>query len=264
MHPILFSVGGINVYSYGFLIAVGAIAGVSYMAIRGKAELGLSFDKANNLFLLIFIAAFVGGKVFLFFEEPSAYAANPQKLLSGRGFVFYGSFLFAIPTMAWFFKRNALNPYKMLDIMAITTCLVHMFGRVGCFMAGCCYGTATNSFLGIEFHDPACYADPLNVPLHPVQLYEASYIFLVMIFLVFVRSRRQFYGQMFLLYLILYGVGRFMLEYIRGDAGRGFIVDELISHSQFIALCIMAVAGVVYLRWYRTNKITAPVVATLD
>jgi phosphatidylglycerol:prolipoprotein diacylglycerol transferase len=258
MHPILFHIGSITVYSYGFLIAIGAIAGVAYMAVRGKKELGLSFDKANNLFLVIFIAAFVGGKVFLFFEEPSAYLAHPEKLVSGRGFVFYGSFLFAIPTMAWFFKRNAIDPYKMLDIMAITTCLVHMFGRIGCFMAGCCYGIVTNSFLGVEFHDPACYAAPLNVPLHPVQLYEAGYIFLVMVFLFILRNKRQFYGQLFLIYLLLYGVGRFMLEYIRGDAGRGFIVKDLISHSQFIALCILFVVTFVYWRWSRTNRILQP------
>src|SRR6478609_8096022 len=163
MHPVLFDLFGISVYSYGFMIALGAIAGVAYMAIRGKKEVGLTFDQANALFLFIFIAAFVGGKVFLFFEDASYYLEHPRKLLGGRGFVFYGSFLFAVPTMLWFFRRNKLPTYAMLDIMAITTCLVHMFGRVGCFLAGCCYGIVTNSFLGVEFHDPACYAAPLNV-----------------------------------------------------------------------------------------------------
>jgi phosphatidylglycerol:prolipoprotein diacylglycerol transferase len=259
MHPILFEFAGITVYSYGFLIALGAIAGVGYMAVQGKKELGLSFDKVNNLFLVIFIAAVVGGKVFLFFEEPSSYLSHPEKLLSGSGFVFYGSFLFAIPAMAWFFKRNAIDPYKMLDIMAITTCLVHMFGRIGCFMAGCCYGSVTNSVFGVQFHDPACYANPLNVPLHPVQLYEAGYIFLVMVFLFMMRNRRQFYGQLFLTYLLLYGAGRFMLEYIRGDAGRGFVVKDLISHSQFIALTIIGVVVFVYWRWSKTNRILKPI-----
>ena len=255
MHPILFSIGGITVYSYGFLIAIGAIAGVAYMVFRGKREVGLTFDQANTLFLLIFIAAFVGGKAFLFFEEPSAYLAQPGRLLSGNGFVFYGSFLFAVPTMAWFFKRNHLDPYKMLDVMSITTCLVHMFGRVGCFMAGCCHGKPTDSFLGVEFHDPACYADPLNVPLHPVQLYEATYIFCVMLILLALRNHRQFYGQLFLLYLLMYGVGRFVLEYFRGDAARGFIIQDLISHSQFIALCIVFIVSLVYWKWSKTNRL---------
>ena len=71
MHPVLFELGAIKVYSYGVFIALGAIAGVWYMAVRGKSELGLTFDQANSLFLFIFAAAFVGGKLFLFFEDPS-------------------------------------------------------------------------------------------------------------------------------------------------------------------------------------------------
>jgi phosphatidylglycerol---prolipoprotein diacylglyceryl transferase len=255
MHPVLFEIAGFKVYSYGFMIALGAIAGVAYMAIRGKKEVGLTFDQANTLFLLIFIAAFVGGKLFLFFENPSLYSENPGRLIKGRGFVFYGSFLLAIPTMFWFFKRNKLNPYKMLDVMAITTCLVHMFGRVGCFLAGCCHGTPTDSPLGISFTDPACYADPKNTPLHPTQLYEATYIFVVMIVLLFLRDRRKFYGQLFLLYLILYAAGRSVLEIFRGDEERGYLIDNILSHSQFIAIVVMGVSVYVYTRWSKKNQI---------
>ena len=81
MHPILFDVGGVSIYSYGFMIALGAIAGVSYMAIQGKKEVGLTFDQANALFLFIFLAAIVGGKVFLFFEDIPYYLDNPQNFL---------------------------------------------------------------------------------------------------------------------------------------------------------------------------------------
>ena len=137
----------------------------------------------------------------------------------------------------------------MLDVMAITTCLVHMFGRIGCFLAGCCYGKPTNSMLGVTFTDQACYASPLNTPLFPTQLMEALYIFLVMVILFFLKSKKQFHGQLFLLYLILYAIGRFVLEYFRGDAGRGYLVEGYVSHSQFIALCILAVVALVYSRW---------------
>ena len=179
MHPILFDAGGVTVYSYGVMIAVGCVAGVAYMAIQGKKETGLTFDQANALFLWIFAAAFVGGKVFLFFEDPSHYLKHPLKLVAGRGFVFYGSFLFTIPTMLWFFKKHGLNAYKMLDVMAVTTCLVHIFGRLGCFLAGCCHGRPTDAAIGVTFTDPACYAKPLNTPLFPTQLMEAGYIFIL-------------------------------------------------------------------------------------
>lgn len=255
MHPILVEAGGVSVYSYGFMIALGAIVGVAYMAIQGKKDVGLKFDHANALFLFIFFAAFVGGKVFLFFEDIPYYLNHPRKLLTGRGFVFYGSFLFAIPTMLLFFRKHRLPMYAMLDVMAVTTCLVHMFGRIGCFMAGCCYGKPTGSALGVTFTNPACQADPLHTPLHPTQLYEAFYIFLVMIVLLFLRSRKKFYGQLFLVYLMLYAMGRFVLEYFRGDLGRGFIINKYVSHSQFIALLIFAVVLFVYWRWSKRNQV---------
>ena len=255
MHPVLFEVGGLTIYSYGFMIAVGALAGVAYMAIQGKKDVGMTFDQANSLFLYIFIAAFVGGKLFLFFEDPSRYTHSPQKLLTGNGFVFYGSFLLAIPTMLWFFRKHKLNTYKMLDVMAITTCLVHMFGRVGCLLAGCCYGTPTDGLFGVIFTDPLCHAEPKNVPLHPTQLYEAGYIFLVMGVLLFIRKQRKFYGQMFLLYLMLYAVGRSVLEIFRGDEARGYVIQHYVSHSQFIALLILLTVIYVYIRWSKMNAI---------
>lgn len=255
MHPVLFEIGSIKIYSYGFMIAIGVISAVSYLAIRGKQEVKLTLDQANNLFLIIFIAAIVGGKFFLFFERPSYYSADPGKLFTGSGFVFYGSFLFAVPAMLWFFKKNKLPVYRMLDIMAVVTCIVHMFGRIGCFMAGCCYGKPTSSIIGIIFTDPACQAQPLNTPLFPTQLMEAGFILLVMILLLFLRSQKKFHGQLFLIYLMAYAGGRFVLEYFRGDAVRGFIIEDYISHSQFIALLIIGVVLYFYRKWSILNVV---------
>jgi len=256
MHPILFEIGGVTIYSYGLLIALGSAAGVAYMAVQGKKEVGLTFDQANSLFLLIFISALVGGKVFLFFEDVVYYRQHPMQLLTGRGFVFYGSFLFAVPAMFIFFRKHGIPKYAMLDVMAVTTCIVHILGRIGCFMAGCCYGKPTDSFLGVTYTNAACQADPLNTPLHPTQLYEATYILLVMIVLLFLRSQRKFYGQLFLVYLLLYAIGRFALEYLRGDQGRGFVFGGMVSHSQLIAALILALVIIVYWRWSDLNRVT--------
>lgn len=255
MHPVLFEVGSITVYSYGFMIALGVLGGVSYMFFQGRKDVGLTFDQSTTLFLLIFFAAFLGGKVFLLLENPSLYLSKPAKLLTGRGFVFYGSFLFAVPTMLWYFKKHKLNTYKMLDVMAVVTCIVHMFGRIGCLLAGCCYGKPTTGLFGVTFTDQACQA-PLNTPLFPTQLLEAGFIFLVMLFLLLIKSKFQkFYGQLFLLYLILYAIGRSVLEIFRGDVARGFIIDEYLSHSQFIALLVVLVTGFVYVRWSKKNPV---------
>ena len=136
----------------------------------------------------------------------------------------------------------------MLDIMAVVTCIVHGFGRIGCFMAGCCYGIPTTGFLGVTFTNPVCQAEPLNTTLHPTQLYEATFIFCILILLSFLKTKKQFDGQLFLLYLILYAFGRAILETFRGDAARGFIIKDWLSHSQFISIIIMGVAGFYYFR----------------
>ncbi len=257
MHPVLFKAGPITVYSYGFFIALGSIAGVAYLYWRGKKETNLTYEQVNNLFLLLFAAAFTGGKLLLFFESPAYYAQNPGKLVTGSGFVFYGSFLLAVPAMLWFFRKNKLPVYLMLDIMAGVTCLVHMFGRIGCFMAGCCYGKPTTLFFGVSFTDPACQARPLHIPLFPAQLAEALYIGMVFIALQLLLKRRTFYGQLFLVYLILYAFGRFILEYFRGDSGRGFIITDYLTHSQFISLLLAGTAFYFYPRWKRRHAIPA-------
>ncbi|MBT3801604.1 MAG: hypothetical protein HOG05_10675 [Bacteroidetes bacterium] len=160
------------------------------------------------------------------------------------GFVFYGSLLFAIPTMLYFFKKNKIPILQMLDIIAITAPIVHAFGRLGCFMAGCCHGVPTNSFLGITFSDPMCAAHPHDVPLHPTQLYSVFMLAIIIIVLSVIKSRKQFHGQLFLIYLTLYAIGRSIIEIFRGDEARGYIIDNVISHSQFIS--IFVIAGVIY------------------
>lgn len=255
MHPVLFKLGSITVYSYGFMIAIGVVCAVLYLYYQGRKDVNLTFDQANSLFLYLFIAAVIGGKLFMIFEDPGYYLGHISRLVSGSGFVFYGSFLFAVPTMFWYFRRNKLPTYRMLDIMAVTTCLVHGFGRIGCFMAGCCYGTATYSFLGVVFSDPVCKA-PLGTSLHPVQLYESGFIFLLGASLVLIKqSRQKFYGQLFLIYLASYAIGRSVLETFRGDEARGYVIGHVVSTSQFVAFLVLVGVIIVYGRWSSSNKI---------
>jgi phosphatidylglycerol---prolipoprotein diacylglyceryl transferase len=257
MHPILFKFGSYTVYSYGFCIAIGAILGFYYMYREGKKRFGMTFDQSNNLFILLVLAAIVGGKIFLIFEKPAYYFSSPIKLFSGSGFVFFGSLLFTIPVMLWYFKKIKVPVLGMLDVMAIVTCIVHGFGRIGCFMAGCCYGIPTDSFLGVMFTDPVCQAEPLHTPLHPTQLYEAAFIFILMAFLLLMQSKKKFNGQIFLTYLMLYSIGRSVLELFRGDIERGFIIKNILSNSQGIALIVITIACYFYVRLKRSSTLTS-------
>ncbi|MBX7124989.1 MAG: prolipoprotein diacylglyceryl transferase, partial [Cyclobacteriaceae bacterium] len=212
MYPKLIEIGPVTLYSYGMCIALGAIMGFLYMARQGHKQFGTSFDRSNSLFLWLVLSGVVGGKVFLFFENPSHYLNGPAELFSGSGFVFFGSLLLCIPTMLLFFRHYHIPVRGMLDIMAIVTLIVHGFGRVGCFLAGCCYGIPTDSILGVTFTSESCQARPLGVPLHPTQLYEASFLFVLLGILWFFSPIKKFDGQIFLLYLMSYAAGRSVLE----------------------------------------------------
>src|SRR5882762_6639979 len=162
MHPVLFQVGSYTIYTYGFFIAVGTVLAGLFMWWQGRRRYGMTFEQANNLLLLLLVAGVVGGKLFVIFENPSLYFSHPSELFSKNGFVFYGSLLTAVPVMLWFFRKQHLPVMGMLDVMAMVTCIVHGFGRIGCFSAGCCYGKPTNFFLAVTFTDPVCQAQPLD------------------------------------------------------------------------------------------------------
>ena len=256
MHPILFKTDSITIYTYGFFVALGALLGGLYMWWQGKRQFGWSFDQANTLFVLLILGGVVGGKLFVILEDPTYYLGNISKLFSGSGFVFYGSLLTAIPIMLWFFKKNKIPTLAMLDIMAIVTCIVHGFGRIGCYMAGCCYGKPANGFFSVIFTNPMCQAEPKNVPLHPTQFYEASLIFIIMIFLLIFKRWKRFDGQLFISYLIIYAIGRSILEIFRGDLDRGFVVKDVLSTSQFISSIIIVIAVYFYVKLDRKANLT--------
>ncbi len=254
MHPVLFKIGdSFTIYSYGFFIVIGAVIGIIYVSWQTRKKYQLPFDSVNTLFLVLLLAAIVGGKAFLFFEKPGYYIDNFSALFTGRGFVFYGSLLFCIPTMLYFFKKFKLPTWPMLDIMAITTCIVHFFGRIGCFMAGCCHGIEWHGPLAVIFTDEKCLA-PLDTPLHPTQLYSAGMILIILILLILIKKFQSFEGQLFLSYLILYAGGRSIIEIFRGDISRGFVIDGILSNSQFISIIVITTTLYFYIRAYKRRS----------
>lgn len=235
----------IIIHSYAVCIVLGTLIATIYTRWSTKKELGVIY-LSNTFFYLIFVIGFVGGKLFYYLQNPLLYIKNPPLALHNfsGGFVFYGSFVTIIPFIIWYLKKQNINVLAMLDIFAVTTIIVHAIGRIGCFMAGCCFGQATQGFSGIIF--------PTTTPIrvHPTQLYEVSILILIFLILIFLKKRKQFNGQLFLIYLMLYGVGRGFLEFFRGDE-RGFIIQNIISHSQFIALCLISIAAYFYTKLYK-------------
>ncbi|TXD49367.1 prolipoprotein diacylglyceryl transferase [Polaribacter sp. IC073] len=241
MYPKLLEFQNITIYTYAFCITFGTLIAVLYTKWQAKKTLKIVLP--NYFFYLIFIAGFIGGKLFLFFEKPAYYTQNPKSILDifSGGFVFYGSFICTIAVIIWYLKKHKIAILPLLDILAITTTIVHVIGRIGCFFAGCCYGKPTSSYFGISFPTTN------SITVHPTQLYEVFSILFIMSLLFVIKRNKQFNGQIFLSYVILYAIARSVLEIFRGD-NRGFIMQDYISHSQFIAFILISITAYLYLK----------------
>lgn len=259
MHPVLFSFDifgtPISIHSYGVLIALGALMGYFHAARTAKKELGIPAETIQALARVIILAAFIGGKVFYYFEDPGFYFSPPSNMLHNfrTGFVFYGSMIFVIPAVIWMVRKHKLQILPMLDIVAISGIIIHAFGRLGCFFAGCCYGSPTEGPIFIEFTNEASVA-PLNQHLHPTQLYSVTLLICIFVILYMFKRHQRFEGQLFFIYIMLYAIGRSIIEIYRGDLRRGFIIDDVLSHSQFISLIMIAIFGFLYVRLWKKSK----------
>jgi len=253
MHPELFKIGNFTIHTYGFMIMIGATLGFFYMSYAVKKDLGIDRDKIQNLAILIILSAFIGGKLFFYLENPSYYFSSFENLKRNfrTGFVFYGSLLFAVPVVIWYFRKEKWPVWPLMDRIAITACIIHGMGRLGCFFAGCCHGVPTDVPWGVTFTDGSSQAEPLNTPLHPTQLYSAGLIFSILIILLMFKRHKRFEGQLFFIYIILYATGRSIIEVFRGDEERGYVIDNIISHSQFISIIVIAITIWAYLKFKR-------------
>ena len=252
LHEILPS--HLTLHSYGLMIALGILAAF-YIVLKKAKKFGLDSDKVSSLFIWVIAAAFVGGKLFFFMEDIGKYTANPSliKGAMGGGFVFYGSLIFAIPTIVWWLRRHKVPVRSFLDILAFAGPVVHSFGRIGCFLAGCCHGKVCESWMGVTFSHPNTLAAIKDTPLYPTQFFDIAVNLIILGTVFFIQKKEIFDGQLFLVYLMMYGLGRSIVELYRGDEARGFLFGGAVSHSQFIAVCIIVICAIVWRRWSKSK-----------
>jgi phosphatidylglycerol---prolipoprotein diacylglyceryl transferase len=251
MYPRLFELGPLTLYTYGVLLAAAYLVGLKLAMVRAKAQ-GLDANRVLDLGIYIIISALVGAKLLLLITDFRTFRADPRELLTlaRSGGVFYGGLILAVSVALWYIRRVGLPLWTTCDVFAPGIALGHVVGRFGCFFAGCCYGKPTSMPWGITFTDPFAQTNvgtPLGVPLHPTQLYEAGAELLILGILLFTeRKGRPFAGRTFWLYMLLYAISRFIIEFFRGDE-RGTVF--MFSTSQFISLLLapLAVAMLVYL-----------------
>ncbi len=251
MYPRLLELGPITVYTYGVLLAAAYLFGLQLARVRAKQR-GLDANRVLDLGIYIIISALVGAKLLLLITDFKSFTADPRELLTlaRSGGVFYGGLIVAVIVALWYIRRVGLPLWTTCDVFAPGIALGHVVGRFGCLFAGCCYGKPTTRPWGITFTDPFAAANvgtPLGVALHPTQLYEAGAELLILIvLLVTERKGRPFPGRTFWLYMLLYAISRFIIEFYRGD-DRGTV--GMFSTSQFISIVLapLAIVMLVYL-----------------
>ena len=249
--PILGAVGPVTIYTYGVLLAAAYLGGLQLAMIRGKQR-GLDQTRVLDLGIYIIISALIGAKLLLLITDFRSFADNPRALLDllRSGGVFYGGLLVAVTVALFYIRRIGLPLWTTCDVFAPGIALGHVVGRFGCFFAGCCYGRPTTVPWAITFTSPYAAANvgtPLNIPLHPTQLYEAGAEALILVVLLATESRgRKFPGRTFWLYMLMYAISRYIIEIFRGDP-RGTVF--MFSTSQFISVILipLALAMLIYL-----------------
>lgn len=252
----LLKLGPITIHGYGLMIAIGVIAAYKVAEYRAKKN-NLNQELIFDLTMWCFVGGMIGARLLFYLTQMKEIMSDPlDVLLSPDGFVVYGGIIGGIFSGYLFTKKRKVNFLKYFDLTMPSIALAQGFGRLGCFLAGCCYGKETGSHFSLVFPESS-YA-PSGVPLIPTQLISSFLDFIHFFVLVFLSKRVKSDGQVAGYYLVFYSGGRFILEFFRGDIARGSI--GVLSTSQFISifLFILGVA-IVIARQFMAEKKTVEV-----
>jgi len=264
MFPELFRIGNFPINTYGVFLALAFLCAI-LIAVTLAARDGLPKEKIYDLSLWMLLASLIGSKVLMLFTEPE-YRDHPLQLISldflRSGGVFYGGLIGAVLTGYFLMRRYNLPWWKTADACAPGIAVGNFFGRLGCFSAGCCWGKPTTLPWGVKFTELGheITGVPIDVPLHPTQLYESFSMLIVFFFLLWLHKHKRFSGQVILLYALLYSIIRFLIEFLRDDPRGdvfGLTTRTGLSTSQLISIVIgLGALTLLIVRWRRASATT--------
>jgi phosphatidylglycerol:prolipoprotein diacylglycerol transferase len=253
MFPNLLSIGPFSIHTYGLFVAIGLFAGLMITVRIGKTE-GIAAQRIMDMGFIMILSTLLGSRSMYVLMNLSRYCENPLDVLRiwQGGLVFSGGVILAVAAMLWYSRQHRLSLWKVGDLWSPAVAIGQGIGRIGCFMAGCCFGTPTDLRLGIVFTHPDSLA-PLNVPLHPTQIYSAISGFTIFLILLGLYRNRKFEGQIFLWFLILHSTARLFIERFRGD-DRGILLNSSMSITQFVTILLLAAAVLALMLLKRTEN----------
>jgi phosphatidylglycerol:prolipoprotein diacylglycerol transferase len=247
MFPNLFSYGSFRIYTYGFFLAMAFLISM-YVAGREAKRRGGRPEQIYDLSFYSIVAAIIGSRLMDVILKWDYFSAHPLEIFMmwKGGLAFQGGLILGLLIMVLYIHRHQMALWTTLDIMAFATPLGQFIGRLGCFMAGCCYGRECHQPWAVTFNHPDTLA-PMGVPVHPTQLYESFLSLGVFFFLMWLRHRQKFPGQIIGIYLLSAGVVRFFVEFFRGDE-RGPVLWLGMPSTQVVALGLI-LGATLFLVW---------------
>ena len=241
MFPKILEIGSFSLPTYGVLIALGFLAALALSARLARRS-GLDPERVTSLGVVLLLSAIAGAKVFMIVDSWRYYGADPGRLFTmaalRSGGVFYGGLLAALAVAYWYTRRHRMPWLATADTMVPGLAFGHAIGRLGCFAAGCCWGRESHVAWAVTFTDPAAHSFtgvPLNVSLHPTQLYEAMGTAAIGFVLLWLFLRPHSAGVVLGSYLVLYSGFRFVVEFFRDEGARTLLVGGAISTTQCVA-----------------------------
>jgi phosphatidylglycerol:prolipoprotein diacylglycerol transferase len=224
------------------MIAVGIVA--AYFVLQSNVRKRDFSICVHSLFLWVLLGGFMGAKLLYLIVNAKTinYGSGLLSILT-QGYVVYGGIIGGIIATLVYCKIKGIGILDCLDLLAPSVALAQGFGRIGCFLAGCCWGAETRTWFAVIFPEDSIAPD--GVPLIPAQLVSAALCFLLFVILQRYSIRAFSKGELFGLYLLLYSIGRFCIEFFRGDVDRGNI--GVLSTSQFIAIFVLII-GVIFFK----------------
>lgn len=249
MFPVLLKYGWLQIFTYGLFLALGFLSAI-YLSAREAKRQGIPQARFYDLCFFIVLGALVGSRLLYVFLELPTFIAHPLKIFAlwEGGLVFHGGLVMAVAVAFYYMHRHNLPWRQCFDSLAVGMPVGQILGRIGCFMAGCCFGAPSDLPWAVTFTHPESLC-PIKEPLHPSQLYEAGLLLGVFGIIYYLRTRKRFQGQMLLTYFMLAGLVRFGVEFVRHPADyRGPIIWAGMPLTQVTALGIALVSGA--LLWY--------------
>jgi len=234
MHPLICQIGPVTVYSYGVMMAI-AVLVCSMLLIRPARQLGIQADMVFDLSFWIIVSGIIGARIFYILLNLNYFMSYPIEMIkiTNGGLAWQGGLAAGLITVLIYsrslYKKKQITLLQLLDLLAPYIALGQAIGRIGCFLNGCCYGKPVSWGIYFPVH---------NAHLHPTQLYSSGALILVFFILKNYRRVAKKPGQVFILYLILASIFRFIIEFFRADHGAVIFGLSIFQIICFIILLI--------------------------